>query len=153
MSIAHFDPAAIRWQPFGEFPHFEFAILAIDTEQRIADVIFKFAANQQIVLHRHRALNHTFVVRGEHRIYEADGRLREIRPTGSYTVSPASETPHREGGGNEDAIVLFSIRPQLADLLYEVLDDDGNAIGAITFELLRSLFAGEPTEQQETAAG
>ena len=35
----------------------------------------------QIALHRHLALNHTFVVQGEHRIYEPDGRLRlQLRP-------------------------------------------------------------------------
>ena len=100
-----FDDSAIDWQPFGDFPHFQFAILHVDPARQLADVMFRFAAGQQIVLHRHKALNHTFVIRGEHRLYEMDGRLREVRPTGSYTVSPASEAPHREGGGAEDVIV------------------------------------------------
>jgi 2,4'-dihydroxyacetophenone dioxygenase len=136
MSYAPFDDSAIRWQPFGDLPHFVFAIQHVDMTQRIADVLFKFAAGQQIVLHRHKALNHTFVVSGEHRLYEMDGRLREVRPTGSYTVSPASETPHREGGGDQDVVVLFSMRPRPGEILYEVLGDDGQVIGEITLETL-----------------
>lgn len=143
MTTAHFNPDCIRWQPFGELPHFAFSILNVDMEQRIADVIFRFDAGRRIVLHRHKALNHTFVVRGEHRIYEEDGSLRESRPTGSYTVSPASETPHREGGGEVDAIVLFSMRPGDADLLYEVIDDAGNLAGTITLSLLAELFEAQ----------
>ena len=140
MPPTDFDDQAIRWQPFGDFPHFVFAIMQIDMEQRIADVLFKFAAGQQIVLHRHKALNHTFVVRGEHHIYETDGSRREIRPTGSYTITPASETPHREGGGAEDVIVLFSMRPKPGEVLYEVLDDDGQPVAEITLETLHEIF-------------
>jgi len=65
---------------------------------------------QQIVLHRHVAHNNTFVVQGEHRLYERNGELKEVRATGSYTVSPPSAEPHREGGGDQDVVVLFSIR-------------------------------------------
>ncbi|MCG2575892.1 regulator [Dechloromonas sp. XY25] len=140
MPSAHFDDQAIRWQPFGDFPHFVFSILQVDMEQRIADVLFKFAAGQQIVLHRHKALNHTFVVRGEHHIYEMDGSRREVRPTGSYTISPASEAPHREGGGADDVIVLFSMRPKPGEVLYEVLDDDGHPVAEITLDTLYEIF-------------
>mgnify|MGYP002137138347 CR=1 FL=1 len=80
-----FDDRLIRWQPFGDFPHFVYAIQHVDRAHRIADVLFKFAAGQQIVLHRHTALNHTFVVQGEHRLYEPDGSLREARATGTHT--------------------------------------------------------------------
>jgi 2,4'-dihydroxyacetophenone dioxygenase len=69
MTPYRFDDRKIAWQPFGEFPHFVFSILQVDMQQRIADVIFKFAAGQQIVLHRHKALNHTFVIQGEHRCW------------------------------------------------------------------------------------
>lgn len=137
----HFDDRAIDWQPFGDFPHFVYAIQHVDMQQRIADVLFRFKAGQQIVLHRHKALNHTFVVQGEHRLYEMDGTLREVRPTGRYTVSPASETPHREGGGpDQDAIVLFSMRPAPGETLYEILDDSGQLVAELTLETLQALF-------------
>ena len=72
----------------------------------------------------------------------ADGTLREIRPAGTLTVSPASEVPHREGGGPEqDAIVLFSMRPEPGQKLYEILADDGTVIADITLDTLRAIRA------------
>lgn len=147
-----FDDSAIDWQPFGDFPHFQFAILHVDRARNLADVLFRFAAGQQIVLHRHKALNHTFVLRGEHLIYEEDGSLREARPTGSYTISPASETPHREGGGKQDAIVLFSMRPEPGELLYEILDDAGRPIAEVTLDTLEALFNARLATCEEAVA-
>ncbi|NML27252.1 cupin domain-containing protein [Zoogloea dura] len=147
-----FDDSTIDWQPFGDFPHFQFAILHVDRARNLADVLFRFAAGQQIVLHRHKALNHTFVLRGEHLIYEEDGSLREARPTGSYTISPASETPHREGGGKQDAIVLFSMRPEPGELLYEILDDAGRLIAEVTLDTLEALFNARLATNQEAVA-
>ncbi|MET3602926.1 quercetin dioxygenase-like cupin family protein [Sphaerotilus sulfidivorans] len=139
---ARFDDRQVHWMPFGDLPHFLFSILHIDEPRGIADVLFRFSAGQQIVLHRHLAANHTFVIQGEHRLYEADGTLREIRPAGTLTVSPASEVPHREGGGPEqDAIVLFSMRPEPGQKLYEILADDGTVIADITLDTLRAIRA------------
>lgn len=139
-----FDDRQIPWQPFGDFPHFQFYVLQVDMAQRIADVLFRFAAGQQIVLHHHKALNHTFVVAGEHVIYEADGRQREVRPTGSYTVSPKSDTPHREGGGQQqDAIVLFSMRPAPGEILYEILDEQQQLIAELSLEALHGIFLAQ----------
>lgn len=140
MTPTHFDDHAIHWNRFGDFvPSFHYTILHVDQESRIVDVLFKLPANEQIVLHRHLALNHTFVVQGEHRLYETDGSLREARLTGSYTISPASEQPHREGGGEQDTIVFFSIRPGNDEALYELLDDALNPLGTITFQTLVEL--------------
>ena len=101
-------------------------------------MLFKLEANKQIFLHRHKALNTTFVIQGEHRLYEANGEIKEIRAVGSYTVSPASEDSHREGGGDEGAIVLFSIREN-DGILYEILDDDANHIGTLSMKDLIDL--------------
>lgn len=150
MTTCHFDDRAIHWNRFGEFvPAFHYTILDLDEKSRIVDVLFKLPANEQILLHRHHALNHTFVVQGEHRLYETDGSLREARPSGSYTVSPASEKPHREGGGEQDVIILFSIRPGEDDVLYELLDDEQNPLGTITFQTLVELYQA----QQASTAG
>lgn len=146
MTIHCFDDRAIHWNRFGDFvPAFHYTILDLDEKRRIVDVLFRLPANAQVVLHRHRALNHTFVVQGEHRLYEADGSLREIRQTGSYTVSPASEQPHREGGGEQDAIVFFSIRPGSDEILYELLDDALNPLGTITFQTMIELYQAQRT--------
>lgn len=136
-----FDDRNIQWQRFGEFePAFYFNVLNVDEPRRIADVLFKLPASAQIVLHRHCALNNTFVIQGEHRLYETDGTLREIRPTGSYTISPAAERPHREGGGAQDVVIHFSIRPDQQELIYQLLDDHLEVIGTVSFQDLVALY-------------
>lgn len=144
MTTYHFDDRAIHWNRFGDFvPRFDYTILQVDETSRIVDVLFKLPANEQIVLHRHLALNHTFVVQGEHRLYETDGSLREVRQAGSYTVSPASEQPHREGGGEQDVVIFFSIRPGNDDAIYELLDDALNPLATITFQTLVELYQAQ----------
>lgn len=134
-----FNTANITWQTLAGFEHLQYAILDIDAPNKIIDVLFKFAAQQQIVLHRHKALNKTFVIQGEHRLYEADGRLKEVRALGSYTSSEPSDTPHREGGGEIDVIVFFSIRGS-DGVLYEILDDDLNIIASLSFQDFIALY-------------
>lgn len=137
-----FDNAGLKWQTLGDFRHLLYSILNIDQQNKIIDVIFKFAARRQIVLHRHKALNHTLVIQGEHRLYEADGQLKEIRSVGSYTCSPPSDEPHREGGGDEEAIVFFSIRGN-DGVLYEILDDDRNVIATLDMQDFINLYKSQ----------
>jgi quercetin dioxygenase-like cupin family protein len=143
MALYTLDDSNIRWNRLDGFEHLEYSILDIDEQNKIADVLFKFAANQQIVLHRHKVHNNMFVVQGEHRLYEPDGKLKEIRPVGRYTVSPASDEPHREGGGDgQDVIVFFSIRGS-DGVLYEILDDDLNQIGTLSMQDLIDLYKAQ----------
>ncbi len=124
-----FDDRNIRWYKFADFEHFVFAMLEIDVSQKLVDLILKFAPNKQIFLHRHLALTNTLVVQGEHRLYEPNGALKEVRPVGSYTSSPPGE-PHREGGGDAGAVVFYSIRGK-DGALFEVLDDDQKVVGTL----------------------
>jgi hypothetical protein len=89
------------------------------------------------VMHRHKVHNNTFVIQGEHRLYKPDGTLKEVRPVGSMTSTPADDEPHREGGGDQDVIIAFSIRGD--GVLYELLDDDMNQIGTISLQDLIDL--------------
>jgi hypothetical protein len=72
------------------------------------------------------ALTNTWVVQGEHRLYEPDGALKEVRPVGRYTSSPPG-APHREGGGAEGAVVFYSFRGEEGVFL-EWLDDALNIV-------------------------
>lgn len=137
MATHTFDDSNISWKRLGDYEHLHFSILAIDEANGIADVLFKFAANEKIVLHRHLAHNNTFVVQGEHRLYKPDGSIKEIRAVGSMTASPAAEEPHREGGGDQDVIIAFSIRGR--GVLYELLDDDMQVLGTISMQDLIEL--------------
>ena len=138
MSTHTFDDSNIDWQRLGNFEHLHYSILDVDSENKIADVLFKFAANEKILLHRHLGHNNTLVIQGEHRLYKPDGTLKEVRPVGSMTSSPPNEDPHREGGGDQDVVIAFNMRGKVG-VLYEVLDDDLNVVGTITFQDLEDL--------------
>jgi len=124
-----FDDRNIRWFELGDFKHFALAMLDIDRQKKLVDFIIKFDPNEMIFLHRHLVHTNTLVVQGEHRLYEPDGRLKEIRPVGSYTSSPPGE-PHREGAGDQSCIVFYSLRAD-QDAMFEVLDDDQKVVGTL----------------------
>jgi len=138
MNKVAFDDSNIDWQILGSYKHLHYSILDVDSAEATADVLFKFAANEKIFLHRHLGHNHTFVIQGEHLIYHPDGVLKEIRPVGSMTSTPPSEDPHREGAGDQDAIVAFSMRRRKG-VMYEILDDDMNIVDTISFQDLVDL--------------
>ncbi len=120
-----FDDRNMQWRALGDFEHFMVTILSVDEENNIADFIVKFEPNKQIFLHRHLALTNTFVIDGEHIIYEPDTKaVREVRPVGRYTSSPAGDA-HHEGGGANGCILHYSVRGE-TDALFDVLDDDMN---------------------------
>jgi 2,4'-dihydroxyacetophenone dioxygenase len=114
------------------FEHFVFAMHEVDVVRKIVDLILKFPPNQQIFLHRHLELTNTFVVQGDHRLYEPNGALKEVRPVGSYTSSPPGE-PHREGAGDDGGVVFYSVRGK-DGVLFEILDDDLNVVGTLSME-------------------
>ena len=127
-----FDDHNIRWYKLGDFEHFAFAMLDVDVSRKIVDFIAKFPANKQIFLHRHLALTNTLVVQGQHRLYEPNGALKEVRQVGSYTSTPPGE-PHREGAGDEGGVVFYSVRGK-DGTLFEVLDDDLKVIGTLSMD-------------------
>lgn len=135
-----FDDRNVRWFPLGEFKHLELSMLAIDPDNRIVDFVIKFAANEKIFLHKHLAQTNLFVVQGEHRIYHPDGSLQEIRPTGSYTASPPGGV-HYEGGGDQDCIVLYNIRGNGRDEMFEVMDDQQNVLAVLGYADFAALYA------------
>jgi hypothetical protein len=127
-----FDDRNIRWYKLGDFEYFQFAMLDVDISKKTIDFILKFESNQRIFLHRHLALTNTLVVQGEHRLYQPDGTLKEVRPVGSYTSTPPGE-PHREGAGDEEAVVFYSVRGK-DGVLFEILDDDLKLVGTLSTE-------------------
>ena len=125
-----FDDRNIRWHKLGDLEYFVFYVFDVDPERGVVDFILEFEPNQRIILHRHLALTNTFVVQGEHRLYEPDGTLKEIRPVGSYTSSVPGE-PHREGGGDQECIVFYSVRGK-TNVLFELFDDNRKPVGTLT---------------------
>ncbi len=124
-----FDDRQIDWRALGDFQHLEASIFFVDEEQNIVDFIIKFDPNEKVLLHRHLAATNTFVVEGEHRIYEADGQLREVRPAGRYTFSTGGDA-HNEGGGPTGGIVYYTVRGQ-TDALFDLLDEDLKVVATL----------------------
>ena len=141
-----FDDHNIRWYTLGDFEHFVFAMLDVDVPRQIVDFVLKFPPNQKIFLHRHLALTNTLVVQGEHRLYEPNGKLKEVRPVGSYTSSPPGD-PHQEGAGDGGGVVFYSVRGK-DGALFEVLDDNLNVIGTLGLDD----FVGAFNEQKQARA-
>ena len=140
MSAHSFDDSQIRWRTLDGLDHIQYTILAIDKENGISEILFRFGADKKIVLHRHLAHNNTFVVQGEHRLYYADGSLKDVRKTGTMTCSGPDTVPHSEGGGtDQDVIIKFTILGK-GDL-YQLLDADLNEIGKLSFQDLIELQA------------
>jgi hypothetical protein len=129
-----------QWQQLPDTEHLWYYVLSLDEENKTVDVLLKMAANKKVFLHRHTAPNHMLVLSGEHCLYKPDGTLKEVRPTGRYTASPADPEPHREGGGDEDTVILFSIRSG-GGCCYEVLDDEQNVAATLGWEDFQGLWA------------
>jgi hypothetical protein len=127
MSKFKFDDNNITWRTLDWLDNIAFFVYKVDEDNRIVDVIFKFAANKRVMLHQHRCPYNTLVMQGELRFYRPNGELKEIRYPGSFVSGAADGEPHTEGGGDEDAIVFFSNR-NIKDALYEFLDDAGNTV-------------------------
>ncbi|MCB1889435.1 MAG: regulator [Rhodocyclaceae bacterium] len=131
------------WHRLGDFPHFHYNVLAVDPEREIADFLIRYEPNGRIFLHRHRSDTHTLVLRGEHRLYEPDGSLKEVRPVGCYTAAPADAPPHSEGGGAEGALVLYSTRGGAEGVLFDVLDEAGQVVATLDLADVAGLFEAQ----------
>ena len=125
-----FDDGTIDWQPLDGMSGFVLKIFDVDPAARTADFAIKFEPDTKVLVHRHLSLTHTFVVAGDHVIYEPDGRLRESRPVGRYTVSQVTGDIHSEGGGPNGCTLLYSVRGD-ADGMFDVLDDDLNIVSKL----------------------
>jgi hypothetical protein len=144
--MSKFDDSNITWRTLDWLPHISFFVYDVDEKAGIVDVIFKFAANQQVMLHVHHAPYITFVVQGELAFRNPDGSAKEVRPCGSYVKGSVTGQAHTEGGGDEDAIVFFSNRNVTGDL-YEFIGDDGKQFKMLTIADFREQL------DQEIAAG
>jgi 2,4'-dihydroxyacetophenone dioxygenase len=154
MTTYEFDDRNIDWRTIDGFEHISYYIFDVDEAAGIVDLLFKFSAGKQIVLHRHRAAYRTLVLQGELRIFSASGELREVRPVGSYVQRDAGGEPHREGGGEQDVVVFFSNR-DVKDTIYEILDDDLNIIARFGIPEFKGLFEAQhadQTRQSQTAS-
>lgn len=128
--IYSFYESQITWHPFEGLEHLEFALLDVDEERDVVDLIVKFEPNENVAVHNHFAQTNMFIIQGELRIYETDGTVKEARPAGRYYRGKRDDI-HSEGGGPDGAVVFYSIRGHGSDHYFQILDDDHNVVGAM----------------------
>ena len=107
-----FDETSIDWKPLPDpegnpTDHISLSFLNVDDNAKIVDILFKFSANEKILMHRHTSNYSTFTVESD---LFPDGKLKDVRPAGVFKAGTPGEA-HTEGGGDEDVVVYFSLRP------------------------------------------
>ncbi len=123
----------IKFGPMPGIEGLEVRVLDVDLDRQIADAVFRFPANQLVAMHRHVTQTNMMILDGELIIYEDDGSVRDRRTAGKYYRGKRDDA-HTEGGGPDGAIVLYSVRGHGAAEIIEILGDEGEVLGALTFE-------------------
>ena len=129
MTARQFDEQNIQWRELEGFKHMMVSIFFVDEARNRVDFLIKFDPNEKVLLHRHLADTNTFVIEGDHVIYEPDGSVREVRPVGQYTFGMGRDA-HDEGGGPNGCILYYSVRGE-TDALFDMLDANLNAVAAL----------------------
>ena len=125
----------ISWAPFEGIENLEVTICDIDVERQVVDAIVRFPPNEVTSMHNHCAQTNMFVIQGELRIYEPNGELREVRPAGHHYRGRRDDV-HTEGGGDEGAIVMYSIRGHGDDDLIEMMDAEQQVQSVVGWQAL-----------------
>ena len=129
MTAHQFDDQRIQWRELEGFKHMMVSIFFVDEARNRVDLLIKFDPNEKVLLHRHLADTNTFVVEGDHVIYEPDGSVREVRPVGQYTFGTGRDA-HDEGGGPDGCVLYYSVRGE-SDALFDMLDADLNVTATL----------------------
>lgn len=136
--IGRFDDRNVAWVPYPGLDGMFASIFHVDEARNSVDFLLRFAPNTKSVIHEHLAFTHTFVVEGDHVIYEPDGTLRESRPVGHYAAGMGGES-HDEGGGPNGAVIFYSVRGD-SDRLFEIRDLAGNTLALLRTADFKALF-------------
>ena len=129
MAAHQFDDRRIQWRELAGFKHMMVSIFFVDEQRNRVDLLIKFDPNEKVLLHRHLADTNTFVVEGDHVIYEPDGQVREVRPVGQYTFGTGRDA-HDEGGGPNGCVLYYSVRGE-TDALFDMLDANLNVAATL----------------------
>lgn len=138
MTASQFDDRNIQWRELAGFKHMMVSIFFVDEARNRVDLLVKFDPNEKVLLHRHLADTNTFVVEGDHVIYEPDGRVREVRPVGRYTFGTGRDA-HDEGGGPNGCVLYYSVRGE-AGALFDMLDANLNVVATLHTADFKAVF-------------
>ena len=137
-----FDDSKIKWHPFVGIDHLAFSLCDLDEERQVIDLIVKFEPSEIVAIHNHLAQTNMLIIQGELRMYETDGRLKEIRPAGKYYRGRRDDT-HSEGGGPEGAVVFYSVRGHGSPEVLQILDSNMQILATLGMADLRAAWAAQ----------
>ena len=138
MTSYQFDEHNIQWRELAGFKHMMVSIFFVDEAQNRVDLLIKFDPNEKVLLHRHLADTNTFVIEGNHVIYEPDGQVREVRPVGRYTFGTGRDA-HDEGGGPNGCVLFYSVRGE-TNSLFDMLDANLNVMATLHTADFKAIF-------------
>lgn len=150
METHKFDDRNVTWHKLEGIENALYHVCDVDAQAKIVDVLFKFAANKKVIMHRHHADYRTLVLQGELRIYMPNGDVKEVRPVGSYIFTKAGGEPHTEGGGDQDTVVFFSNRGT-DGVIYEILDEQMNTLVTLGLPDFKGLLEAQSPETHQSA--
>lgn len=146
-----FNQENIKWYTLEGIDNLFYHILKVDLERKVVDILFKLPANKKVILHRHHADYSTFIIQGELRIFDKEGTLKEIRPTGSFVKTKAGGV-HEDGSGDMDCIAWFS-NWGTDGMIYEILDPSMNTLATLGLKDFAGLLEAQETPVQPIFPG
>ena len=128
-----FDSSQIEWKDFLTEGCY-YRILDVNVEAHSTDMLVKFDPKGLCLYHRHVAPTTTLVLEGTLYVYNQTDRgvVEKVKPAGSFSSGTEDEI-HIEGGGDEGAVVYFSMRGR-DDRIYDLLNTDLTQRRAITVQ-------------------
>ena len=119
-----FEGRDIAWKQFRALEGVYYHILGVDVPGETVDWLMKFEPDRACVLHRHTGPSKTFVLEGEHHVFEPDGKggHRHIaRKAGTWAVNDG-ESIHFESGGPGGGVIYICMNGR-EGIIYDILND------------------------------
>lgn len=127
------DYSNIEFKPFPGVEGLDVCVFDVDLDRQIIEAAFRFPVNDTVALHRHVSQTNMLILAGELIIYEDDGSIRDRRTAGHYYTGKTNDV-HVEGGGPNGAIVFYSVRGHGDPRVIDLLDENHDVLGSLTFE-------------------
>ena len=119
-----FEDKEIAWKQFRALEGVYYHILGVDVEAETVDWLMKFDPNRACVMHRHTGPTKTFVLEGEHHVFEPTGagQFRHVaRKAGTWATS-AGDNIHYESGGTAGGVIYLCMKGR-GGIVYDILND------------------------------
>jgi hypothetical protein len=119
-----FEGRDIVWKQFRALEGVYYHLLGVDVAAQTVDWLMKFDPGRACVMHRHIGPTKTFVLEGEHHVFEpvGDGTFKHIaRKAGTWATSDGDNV-HYESGGDGGGVIYLCMSGR-EGVVYDILND------------------------------